>query len=295
MITPGAALTGCRFLHDAFAMLVWGSAFFVAALVPRSLRVDTARSLRLVCGIAVAIILITALAALPIQAAGLGDGWTDALRGEILRAVVTRTSAGSAWVLQAASALLLCAALAAQPGLRPAAIAAAAAIVLGGLTASGHAAMHGGWLGVAHRANDAIHLLSGGFWFGALIPLFPVLRALDRPEAQHAAAVALRRFSSLGHLAVALVVLTGAVSTALVLGRLPTDLKSPYQALLLGKISLVTVMSGLAIVNRYVVVPRMASDRRDALAALRTGIRAEILLGFVVIGLVAAFGMMDPA
>ena len=78
------------------------------------------------------------------------------------------------------------------------------------------------------------------------------------------------------------------------LKRLPTDWSSPYQRLLAIKIALVAGMTLLAIINRYVFVPWIGRNPSRALQALRLGSIAEIVLGIVVIGVVAVFGMLEP-
>ena len=57
-------------------------------------------------------------------------------------------------------------------------------------------------------------------------------------------------------------------SSELVLGILPLDVSSSYQALLLTKIALVTVMLALALMNRYVLMPRLHKST-DSLQKLR--------------------------
>ena len=46
-----------------------------------------------------------------------------------------------------------------------------AALQLASLGLVGHAAMQAGGFGALHRANDALHLLATGTWFGGL-PMF---------------------------------------------------------------------------------------------------------------------------
>ena len=154
--------------------------------------------------------------------------------------------------------------------------------------------MHEGAVGFAHRLNDAAHVLTAGAWLGALVPLLPLLRALDDRSRSHDAGIALRRFSSAGHVAVAVVIMTGVLNSMLVLGRWPTDLSSPYQAMLAAKVALVAIMTSLAVFNRYVLVPRMARSRGDAIRVLRQATLAEIALGIVVVGLVSVFGLLEP-
>ncbi|MEJ0097847.1 MAG: CopD family protein [Bauldia sp.] len=117
---------------------------------------------------------------------------------------------------------------------------------------------------------------------------------MTEPENRHDAGIALRRFSTTGHVVVALIVASGIVNTWLVLGRVPSDWSSPYQALLAVKIALVAVMVGLAVLNRYAFVPAMARDRSRAVRAIRWGTIAEVSLGVCVVALVAVFGMLDP-
>jgi putative copper resistance protein D len=123
----------------------------------------------------------------------------------------------------------------------------------------------------------------------------PTLAALDDPKRGRDAAIAVARFSSAGHLAVALVILSGVINTLLVLGRWPTNWSSPYQAMLGVKIALVATMIALAIVNRHRFLSRMAAHRPDVVRAVRRGTIAELVLGLCAIGLVSVFGMLEPA
>ncbi|MET1028898.1 MAG: CopD family protein [Dongiaceae bacterium] len=107
--------------------------------------------------------------------------------------------------------------------------------------------------------------------------------------------VALRRFSTAGHIAVMLVIASGVINTILILGRWPIDWSSPYQALIACKIAVVVVMVGLAIVNRYGLVPGLSRQRPDALRAIQLGTIAEITLGLCAVGLVSVFGMLEPS
>ncbi len=100
---------------------------------------------------------------------------------------------------------------------------------------------------------------------------------------------------TIGHIAVALVLLSGTANTLLVVGHLPTDWRSPYQAKLLLKIGLVAIMTLTAIVNRYVFVPLLQGKNGWAESALQAGAIFELLLGTGVIGLVASFGTEDPS
>jgi putative copper resistance protein D len=102
--------------------------------------------------------------------------------------------------------------------------------------------------------------------------------------------VVLRRFSGLGHFAVALLVATGVVNTLLVPGP-DVDLGSTYWQLLLAKLAIAATMCTLAIINRYVHLPRM---REHGIHALVRGTAAELALGTTTIGIVSVLGMLSP-
>jgi putative copper resistance protein D len=284
VIGSEAALAACRFLHDASAMLLWGAFAYLATLVPQDLAWDVGRRLQSARVVLIALAVATTVAALPLQTALIGDGWPDALNPTTIRAVLFETSVGGAWRTEALAALLVAAALTASAPYRHSVTAFAAGLLVASLTLTGHAVMHEGWLGLAHRVNDAVHVLAGGAWLGALVPLSLTLAALNDPERCGAAEMALRRFSTAGHVAVALVILSGMINTILVLGRWPTDWSSPYQAMLGTKIALVLGMVTLAIVNRYRFVPQVASHRSGAVRAIRLGTMAEMVMGLGVIG-----------
>lgn len=275
-------------------MLLWGGSAFLCLLVPAAL---ADRVWRMFAGASIVTALIaglSALASLPLAAAAIGNGWSDAVDADTIRAVLLDTTIGRAWSAQTGAALILLTALPLSPRWRRPGVMLGSGLGLAALVLTGHASMHAGLLALAHRSNDVLHVLAGGGWLGALVPLIAILRLLTQPEHRAEAALALRRFSTVGHIAVALVILSGIVNTMLVLKRLPTDWSSPYQALLALKIALVMGMSLLAIVNRYVFVPRIAKDRARALTAIRLGSIAEIALGITAIALVAAFGMLEP-
>ena len=78
--------------------------------------------------------------------------------------------------------------------------------------------MQTGGLGIAHRANDAMHLLLTGGWLGGLPPFALALAASRRPELADAAAAAMLRFSAVGHFAVVAILATGAGNIALTCG-----------------------------------------------------------------------------
>lgn len=294
-MTPLVALALCRFLHDTATMLVWGASAYLATLVPRVAASHVGTRIRPVLAASIAIAAVGTLAVLPIEAAVIGDGWSDAIDVATVQAVLFETSVGRAWQAQAAAAVLLVATCACPSSARTGARAAASGLLLVTRALTGHAAMHEGWLGIAHRFNHAIHILAAGAWMGALVPLLPLLRALNDPVTRHDSGLALRRFSVAGHGAVALAVASGVTNVWLVLGRWPTGWASPYQALLLTKVALVAGMVALALANRYRTVPEMKVDPTQATRVLHRRTVAALCLGAAVVGCVSVFGLLEPA
>ena len=293
MTSTAAVLALCRFGQDAAALLLWGASAYLAWLVPKELAAEVVARIRRGTIPAVVVALAATLAKLPVEAATSGDGWRDGFDPTTVLGVLLETSVGEAWAAQALAASLLALVQAVPSPRRVTATALGSGLLLASLSLGGHAAMHEGALGLLHRASDAVHVLCAGAWLGALWPVLVILDRLGRSEGRSEAGVALLAFSRAGHVAVALVLVSGAVNTALVLGRWPTDPASPYQVLLDAKVLCVAAMVGLALVNRYVVVPRLG--RRPAAAvALRRATLVEIALGLVVLALVGLLGLLDP-
>jgi putative copper resistance protein D len=286
------ALIVCRFLQFAALMLLFGGSAFTVVLAPPALRQRLLSSLSWPIAATAAVTVVTALLWLGLEAGEISGSWGDVLSPGAVGPVLTATSFGQVWILR----LVLTALLLPLPMLRGRARGGAmlilSTLLLGSLAFVGHAAMRDGTIGWMQRLNQAVHLLAAGFWLGCLPLLLVCLLRLGEPRRD--VTLALRRFSGAGHAAVALVLATGIVNTALILGKPPLDFASPYQALLLVKIGLVATMIAVALVNRYLVVPRLPSKGDAARRWLVAGTVGEIAIGAVVIGLVSAFATFDP-
>jgi len=154
--------------------------------------------------------------------------------------------------------------------------------------------MHEGGLGVAHAVNDYLPVLSAAFWLGSLPVFLLWLAAWRRPGNRAEATRALLRFSTWGHAAVAVLLLSGGVNAVLILGAGGVDPGSGYQRLLLVKIGLALVMAALAVVNRYRWIPRIRTQRADALRAIRRNTIVELALGAALLLAVGFLGLMSP-
>jgi putative copper resistance protein D len=294
LIDLQSALEVCRFLHNASLMYLWGASAFLCILVPRPLADVIWRKFGRAPLIAAFIAVATTVVYLPLEAGSIGEGWQATIDPGTVHDVLFETTVGWAWRVQAVAAAFLAISLIAPRRMRMASIAFGAAVGLASLALTGHASMHQGWLALMHRCNDVVHVLSGGAWLGALVPLVAILGLLDRDDHRAEAQMALRRFSNAGHAAVALVIISGIINTLLVLQHLPTDWSSRYQLLLAAKIALVLGMAGLAIGNRYVLVPRIGKSPTRTIDAIKFGSIAEIALGLFAVALVAVFGLLEP-
>jgi putative copper resistance protein D len=293
LIAPHVALALVRLCFDAAAITAYGVSGFIAWIAPKRLGQAIATSSNFLIVAASSLAVLSTLAWLPIEAAMIGESWQSAVDRGTLSALLCDTAIGKAWLVRLALSLLLTAAL----PWRSASI--VRLVVSGSLLASlaltGHANMDEGTRGALHILNDALHVLAGGAWLGSLLALPDCLARLRDPAFCAEAKTALRRFSSAGHLAVALVIATGIVNTVLVLQRWPTNFTSTYQMLLATKIALVAGMTGLALMNRYIFVPRMLTQPDRAIIQIRNGTYAELALGASVLALVAFLGILDPA
>jgi putative copper resistance protein D len=287
-------LLACRFVHFSAAMLLFGISIFDGLLVPPELRDRFSRLAGATSNLLVAVIVLTAFLWFGLEAGLAGNGWADMLDPATLSAVATDTPFGQVWVWHIAIAVVLLGATLLRGELRRVTMVFGSAALLGSLGLVGHAAMQEGTIGWLHKGSHVLHLLSAGFWVGCLAPLLLCLFQLRLVSTREPAIVALRRFSGLGHVAVALALVTGVINTALTLGRWPIDFASPYQALLALKCGLVLIMIAIAIVNRYATLPRLEMDPTAKVRALVIGTASEIIIGAAVIGLVSVFATFDP-
>jgi putative copper resistance protein D len=164
----------------------------------------------------------------------------------------------------------------------------------------GHAMIGEGRIGIFYEVNQSVHLLASGLWLGGLVPLSALVFRVTRSTGGPWFAVmraALLHFSRTGYFAVALVVLTGIVNTAMLVGSVDSLTGTPYGRLLLVKIALFLLMVGLAAVNRFVLVPRITQEGRPmtGTAALTWTIGVEQALGFAIIVAVSILGTWPPA
>jgi putative copper resistance protein D len=297
------ALYACRFVQFTAAMLIFGTAAFrVYALADSDTRTASSTLVEFdawvghVVRAAALVALISAMALVLCQAAAMAGSPAAAVDFAAVSAVLLETGFGRVWcwhLLLAAILALVC--LGRHPR-RPVVL-----LLSLGLLASlgwvGHAAMDDGSTRIAHELNQTAHLLAAGLWLGGLVPLAWVLRQARRQPGDFeisVARVALRNFSQMGYVAVALIALTGAINTFFLVGSLDAMFDTSYGRLLAFKILLFLVMVVVALVNRLRLASRISHDS-GALRALGRTVALEQSLGLAVLAAVSVLGTWPPA
>ncbi|HGY3146395.1 TPA: copper homeostasis membrane protein CopD [Morganella morganii] len=297
-LTPEALLIICRFIHFTAVMLLAGCGLFTVLLSGNRTALLLRARLRHTARSAAVFTVLTTFLWLLLQAALMGDGWADMRDPEIILAVLS-TSFGEIWRWQLVLAVILCSGLLLPSGRAQSGLFLSCAAVMLVLHAfTGHGMLYSGWTGLLYQLNQVVHLLSAAYWFGGLWPFLVCLLILLRRDTlaeglPKDVVATLIRFSNLGHLAVFLVLVTGLISTMLLLPDWPQWSGSDYQALLWLKTGLVLTMVLLAVINRYAVVPKIAQSGRFRLLMINSWV--EIILGTLAILMVAIFATYQPA
>ena len=285
-----ALYIGLRFVHFASLMMALGCTLFAGWWAPAALRRLLIQRFSVLLRASLIVGAFSAMLMLMVQGGLMGGGWSDTWRPEIWQAVL-QTQFGSVWLWQIVLAWVTLGVLWVQPRqmMRRLLLLCVAQFIL--LAGVGHAAMSDGALGAVQRVNHALHLLCTAAWVGGLVPFLYCLR-LAKGRWRQLAIATMMRYSRYGHFAVAGAVATGLINAWLIQGGLTTA--TAYGLTLWVKCGLVGLMVLMALVNRYVLVPRMsATDTRVHSLFLRTT-QAEIVLGALVLACVSMFATWEP-
>jgi hypothetical protein len=138
---------------------------------------------------------------------------------------------------------------------------------------------------------------------GALLAFAFLLGRRKQPaEGLRVAHGALHRFSTVGTVLVATLIVTGLINSWFLVGpeNVESLLTTDYGLLLSLKLTFFAAMLGLAGTNRFRLMPRLAAvlDSPGAsptvLRALRCSFVLEAMIGFSVLGAIAWFGTLPP-
>jgi putative copper resistance protein D len=276
----------------------------VLCLVPPVAGIFDARTLRL-AWISLTISAGSGIAWVLVQAPAMsGLPFGEAMAADVIGTVVTKTQFGFVSEIRLVLAVILAACLASDrvAGLRWLALASATGLVAS-IAWTGHAGSTAGELGIFHLVSDTLHLVAAATWIGGLASLALFLAVVPRKHGRGSAALvqdAAQRFSTLGIVSVATLLVTGIVNTGILVGSLHALLVTDYGRLLMLKIVLFAVMLGFAAVNRFWLTPGLAglpgNEREvDAVRKLTRNCIVEIALGLAIFAIVGALGTLHPA
>jgi putative copper resistance protein D len=317
-VTEIGTLAAVRAVHIASTVALAGAFAFRLLVLPRSASrvADAADSPAAVamrwmlgwCAVAIVTGFASWLAWLALVAASMsGASLREAVDVDVLAVVLARTTFGRVWIVRSACLLALAACLAMtrrsdRPGAAQLESAAAclALVVLLTMAGAGHAVGGAPSERAAHVVVDALHLLGAGTWLGALVPLLFVLSraaAASDPAWQALSVAVVRRFSALGVVAVLLLLGSGLLNAAWLVGSWAGLGSTPYGRLVGIKVMLFVLIVAIAAVNRLRLAPRLAAPpaQAGAVRALRRNVIAELIIGVIVVAVVGWLGVMPPA
>lgn len=279
-----------RFIHFISLIVAFGCVLYGAWWAPVALRRLMMQRFYPLMRYLLSASALSALLMLMAQGGLMGNGWPDVWQPAIWQAVAG-TQFGGVWVWQILLAFVALAVVwlkPRRPGRLLLVLFCAQLLLLAGV---GHAAMNDGWLGIVQRTNHALHLFCVASWFGGLLPFIYCLR-LAHGRWRQAAICTMMRFSRYGHLTVAGAIASGVVNALLIQGGLIST--SPWGRMLLFKCALVAAMVAIALVNRYVLVPRMSAGGTRAEQLIVRTTQIEIALGALALFAVSLFATWEP-
>jgi copper resistance protein D len=149
------------------------------------------------------------------------------------------------------------------------------------------------WVGHIHalRPNTlptlalCLHLLGAAFWLGALAPLLAVTRSGNGAQIGRIAS----RFGKAALGVVGTLVAAGAILLWILIGDASKFWSSDYGWMLAGKLVVVAALLSIAALNKLYLTPRLLKGDARAVEALKRSIRAEMILGGLVLLITATF------
>jgi copper resistance protein D len=295
-----------RAMHFAATALVAGGLMFRAVVADPALRGVGKPSLvvddqiRMVAWIGLAIAVISGAAWLLLQTSSM-SGLTcgEAIASGAVLTVLEETQFGLVSEIRLAVAILLAICLAFDRRTLPRWLALGAALCLvAALAWTGHAASTPYRLGYLHLAVDALHLYAAAAWTGGLASLVLLLKAVNTsvPAELSMELDAVKRFSALGIVSVATLIVTGIVNAWILVGSVRGLILTDYGWVLMAKIAVFAAMIAFAAANRFWLTPKLAPPASPkALRNLMRNTKAEIALAFIVFAIVGVLGTLHPA
>ncbi|PZO00899.1 MAG: copper resistance protein CopD [Alphaproteobacteria bacterium] len=255
---------------------------------------------------ACAAVAVASAAGLVAQTSVMAGSITEGLKPASLGFMITGTTLGPAFLLRAGIALAaLALVLLAQPSRRQWMVLVVAGLVVSASFAwTGHGAATEGPGHYPHLVGAILHSWAAALWLGALAALL-TMAARHRPGDPVSDRVlhqALRGFSGVGTVAVAVLILSGLVNSWFMVGvdQIVGLVTMPYGWLLLAKLVLFGVMLALAASNRFHLTPTLAgaldnpSNLQLAILRLKRSLALETLVALTLLAVVAVMGTLAP-
>ncbi|WP_448107499.1 copper homeostasis membrane protein CopD [Pseudomonas azerbaijanoccidentalis] len=279
-----SAMVLCRFLHFTVVLMLFGAWVFKPLLLRSETTLD--QSLARVCRWLATLALLSGIGWLLLVTASMAGMWEAAFESSTLQRVLTHTFFGRIWTWHLLfNGLLVTLLLTPLRGNLPLQV-ILSGLALATLAPIGHGAMLDGAAGQLLILNQLIHLTCVGTWLGGLMLLVMILR---RPDG-HAISTLLQRFSGVGYVLVAGLIVSGLINVRVLTGAWwPTPLLAGFALILLIKVSLVAAMLGLALFNRLRI-----DECERRLATLRNSVMLEWLLGLGAVAAVSLLGTLPP-
>lgn len=271
-------LVAARGVYFIIVMALFGEAAFAAALRRRLPMVAPAPTTQVRWAL-LALALLASGAWLLQAAAGMaGTSPGAAITAQVLRGTLFGQAFAARIVLLLVLAVLL--ACGARP--RWIALVSGLALILPAITSHAAASSPANFTAIG-ATLDAVHLLAGGIWIGGLGALALLFR---RKEVNIVLVLSL--FSEIAMIAVVLLAMTGMINAASILLGDKGAASPLYLAVLGGKLAAVAAMLGLAVANRFRLLPRGDTPAIARNAAIELG------LGLIAVLLAAALGQLPP-
>ena len=262
-MTIAAGLIVSRFVHYlALSVLFGGALFPFYGFAPP--QADTQRVpawLRALLLGAALLAWLSGISWFAFTTAGMSGSLFGVTDPAILSTMIRDTDFGRVWVLRLllATALVLLLLPARLSAWRFHAVLFGSLVLLASIALTGHAGSDAGSAGLRHRIADAFHLVAAGVWTGALVVfarlVMMAVRQLRDDDDLRALHHALSRFSGVGTVVVAILILTGLINP----GFFSSSLKTTYTQVLLVKLAMFVAMLLLAAANRFWLTPRLAA------------------------------------
>lgn len=247
-----------------------------------------------------AVLALAAPALLLAQTTLMAGSLAEAVQPASLGFIITGMGLGQALVVRTLAAVLaLGLALLLRPGrLMWSLLLLPGLVVSASFAWTGHGAATVGAGHRLHLAADILHAVAASVWIGALAAFTALIlkRPGDTPVWDKGLERSLAGFAGVGSAAVGVLVVTGLVNSAFLVGlsNLARLWTSPYGLLLSIKLALFGAMLALAAANRFRLTPLMAADAARGALHLRKSLTFEFGLGLTILAIVAAMGTLPP-